>query len=85
MITGDTVRLIASNREVESWTIAADIMQPPVVLQETATLRRAAEALLRSGLRELLVVSDAGQIIGLLDQNDLSRAVLDRSRPVTEG
>jgi CBS domain-containing protein len=80
MITGDTVRFLASNREVESWTIAADIMQPLVMISEAADLRRAAEVLLLSGLREVLVTGEGGSIVGLLDEHDVSRAFLARTR-----
>jgi CIC family chloride channel protein len=79
MITGDQVRLIASHREVEAWTIAADIMQAPVVVRDSADLRRAAEVLIVSGLRELLVTDVSGAIVGLLDEHDVSRTFLDRT------
>ncbi len=79
MITGDQVRLIASNREVETWTIAADMMQAAVAVSENTDLRRAAEMLILSGLRELLVTDASGAIIGLIDEHDVSRAFLERT------
>ncbi len=82
MITGDQVRLIASNREVATWTIAADMMQTAVVVSEETDLRHAAETLVLSGLRELLVTDANGEIVGLLDEHDVSRAFLDQTSGV---
>lgn len=81
LITTDALRFVAAEREVESWTIAADVAEPPVVVQSDADLRSAAELLLTSGLRQLPVVGNDGVIAGFLDELDVSRAYLDATAP----
>jgi CIC family chloride channel protein len=83
MITWDSLRLFANAREAEAFTVAADIAQPPVTVSVTDDLRTAAEAMLKNGLREVPVVDAAGQIIGFLDEADVSRAYVTAgtSRP----
>ena len=83
MITGHALRLLASHPGAEGWSIAADAMEPPVTIAEAADLRIAAEALIASGQRELIVLDADDRILGLLDEHDLSRAYLDASRAVT--
>src|SRR5262249_21333057 len=74
MITWDSLRLFANAREAEAFTVAADIAQPPVTIKVTHDLRTAAESMLKNGLREIIVVDEAGQIVGFLDEADVSRA-----------
>jgi CIC family chloride channel protein len=80
MITGHVLRLLASHPGAERWTIAADAMEPAVTVVDSADLRVAAEALLASDQRELVVLDADGAILGLLDEHDLSRAYLDATR-----
>jgi chloride channel protein, CIC family len=81
LITADTLRFVAAEREVEAWTIAADVAEPPVVVKSEADLRSAAELLLTSGLRQLPVVENGVVIAGFLDELDVSRAYLDATAP----
>jgi CIC family chloride channel protein len=77
MITSDVIRVIASDRELEPWTIAADAMQPPVVIGAEDELRSAMEAMLDNNLREVPVTGAEGRIIGFLDEADIRKAYLD--------
>ena len=81
LITADALRFVAAEREVEAWTIAADVAEPPVVVPSEADLRSAAELLLTSGLRQLPVVENGGVIADFLDELDVSRAYLDATAP----
>jgi len=74
MITWDSLRLFANAHEAEAFTVAADIAQPPVTIRVTDDLRTAAEAMLKNGLREVIVLDETGQIVGFLDEADVSRA-----------
>ena len=76
IITSESLRVIASERELEAMTVAADIVQPPVSLAPEDDLRKAVEALTSNTLREVPVVDATGRIIGLLDEADISRAYL---------
>jgi CIC family chloride channel protein len=77
MITSDVIRLIASDRELEPWTIAADAMQPPVAIGPQDDLRLATEKMLDNNLREVPVTSGEGRIVGFLDEADIRKAYLD--------
>jgi CIC family chloride channel protein len=71
------IRLIASDRELEPWTIAADAMQPPVAIGPQDDLRLATEKMLDNNLREVPVTSGEGRIVGFLDEADIRKAYLD--------
>jgi CIC family chloride channel protein len=76
IITSESLRVIASERELEGMTLAADIVQPPVSLAPEDDLRNAVESMQTNTLRELPVIDAAGRIIGLLDEADITRAYL---------
>jgi CIC family chloride channel protein len=76
IITSESLRVVASERELEGMTVAADIVQSPVSLGPDDDLRTAVEAMQSNTLREVPVVDATGHIIGLLDEADISRAYL---------
>lgn len=77
IITGPNTREIAADDDA-SWAIAADVMNPPVSLSVTAPIVEVARLLLAHDLRALPVVDDAGRVIGLVDEHDVSRAFLGK-------
>jgi chloride channel protein, CIC family len=77
VITSDIVRLLATEREIEALTLAADAMQPPVTVRPDDDLRKATEVLLAQGVREVPVVDDTGRIVGFLDESEVGRAYLE--------
>ncbi|MDC0740440.1 chloride channel protein [Polyangium mundeleinium] len=77
VITSDVVRLLATERDLEPFALAADAMQPPVTVRPDDDLRKATEVLLAQGVREVPVVDDAGRIVGFLDESEVGRAYLD--------
>jgi CIC family chloride channel protein len=77
MVTNDVVRLLATERELEPLTLAADAMQPPVCARPDDDLRTATEMMLAHGLREVPVVDAEGRIVGFLDEAEVGRAYLD--------
>ncbi len=76
IITVESLRVIASERELEGMTVAADILQPPLSLSPDDHLRTAVEAMQANTLREVPVIDATGRIIGLLDEADISRSYL---------
>jgi CIC family chloride channel protein len=78
MVGGASIGILASAQELQLLTVAADLMQPPVQVRMNDDVRRAAELLLESGLRQLPVVGDdgAGAIVGFIDQSAITRAYL---------
>lgn len=77
VITNDVVRLLATERELESLAVAMDAMQPPVSLQPDDNLRKATEVLLAEKIREVPVVNEIGTIVGFLDESEVGRAYLE--------
>ena len=75
-ITSESLRLIASERELERMTVAADIAQSPVSLAPGDDLRTAVESMQVNTLREIPVVDGQGRILGLLDEADVGKAYL---------
>jgi chloride channel protein, CIC family len=77
VITGDIVRLLAMERELESLALAMDAMQPPVSIRPQDNLRTATEVLLSQNVREVPVVDESGAIVGFLDEAEVSRVYLE--------
>ena len=55
---------------------AADLLQPPVMVNPEDNLRTAAERLMRHGLRELPVVTKQGEVVGFLDEDHVMKRYL---------
>lgn len=82
MVAADALRMLAADREVDKWTIAADIMGPPVTVRPEDTLRVATATLLENGIREIPVIDPNGRIVGFLDEADIAKAYLEASAPL---
>lgn len=76
IITADALRIIASERELEPMTVAADLMQPPVSLRLDDDLRTAVEIMVRHALREAPVSDEQGAIVGFVDEAEVGQAYL---------
>jgi CIC family chloride channel protein len=76
MITADELRALGSAPESQPFTVAADLMQPPVTARADDDLRSAAQRMLDRGLREIPVVAGDGRILGFLDEADIAKAYL---------
>jgi CIC family chloride channel protein len=84
LVTGDALRLLTAQTEALPWTIAADIMLPPISIDPDSDLRTAAELMLSSSLRELPVRDpESGRIVAFLDEADISRAYLSATGAAT--
>ena len=78
IIAAEALRVIASNPELHGLGVAADLMMPPVSIPFEADLRSAAQLMIARDLRSVPVLDANGAIIGLLDEHDISAAVLGR-------
>jgi CBS domain-containing protein len=57
---------------------AADVMTAPAVtIGERASLRDAAKTMTKKGLKRLVVVDEAGEVIGIVSRTDILRAASD--------
>lgn len=84
MISAETLRLLASQPDTHSWTTAADMMEPLVVVRPTDDLRTAAERLVATRIRALPVVEAGGRLVGFLDETRIAETVLGLRRPQEE-
>ncbi len=75
-ISAQVLRLLASEKELSEWAIAADVMEPAITVRADDELRTAVRELLDHGLRELLVVDEDGRVVGFLDEADIARAYI---------
>ena len=52
-------------------------MQPPSFVRPSDHLRRATEAMVENGLRELPVLNERDEVVGFLDEADIARSYVD--------
>jgi CBS domain-containing protein len=76
MITPELLRLVAAERELELFLVAADTMQEPVTVRPGDNLSRASEVMWTHGLRELIVVDEDDQVVGFLDEAEIGQVWL---------
>lgn len=73
MVLNDVLRTMAANPDLESLTIAQDLMVPPVSVLDVDNLQQTLEAILAHGLREIMVIGEDGKIAGFLDEAEITR------------
>ena len=73
IVLSDVLRSMAANPDAKGLAIAHDLMVPPVSVRDTDSLHVALVAILEHGLREIIVVDDAGRIVGFLDEAEITR------------
>ena len=53
-----------------------DLMQPPVAVDHTCGLLRAFATMLKHDIRDLIVVDEAGRLVGIASRVDIAAAFL---------
>jgi CIC family chloride channel protein len=79
VISAESLRILTAHPELRSVAIAADLMGPLVAVRLEDDLRTATQLLVAMDLRALPLVSASGEIIAMLDEHDVSIAVLAAS------
>ena len=74
VIHAEILRTMAMAPGLETFALAADLMVPPAAVKEEDDLHTALEHFLAQGTREVLVTNEKGQIVGFLDEADITRA-----------
>jgi CIC family chloride channel protein len=74
VVNAEILRTMAASPDLESFTLAADLMAPASAVKESDDLHSALEQLLTQGVRELLVTNEQGKIVGFLDEAEITRA-----------
>jgi CIC family chloride channel protein len=77
IVTSESIRLLLSAPEGAAWTIAADLMQPPVSARPDEDLGAATRTLIANNLREMPVVDAEGHIAGFLEDEAVMKSWLE--------
>ncbi len=78
----DVLRAVAADRDVDSEVVADHLNINATVTESHASLEQAAETMVKSGFRHLVVV-DGPHVVGVLSMRDVVRCWVGASRPVT--
>jgi len=82
VIAADVLRVVLAHPELHDTAVAADLMRAPVTISLDDDLRAIASLMVERDLRTIPVVDAAGGVIALLDEHDLSAAmVVGLARP----
>jgi len=76
LVTANTLRLLSQELSHAHWTLAADLLQPPVSVMPDDDLRGATEAMIANELREIPIVSSDNRVLGMLDESDIAEVYL---------
>ncbi len=79
IINPRVLRMLGQEHAFDSFSIAADWMRPAFGVGQRATLREALEKMIELEVRELPVLDEAGLLVGLLDELEVSRTYLEGS------
>jgi CBS domain-containing protein len=72
LVTAEALQVVAIESDEMSWILASDLMQPWVSVRLDDDLRTAGMRLLANGIRQIPVMNDAGTVVALLDETDIS-------------
>jgi CIC family chloride channel protein len=76
LIRAESLLVLAGQPEGLEYTIAADVMEPPLFVRPTDDLRHASRLMLQRGLHELPVV-EGGLIVGYLHEAAIARIYIE--------
>ena len=76
IITDEEFAALRAEPGLDSLVNAADLMRPPIAVQQRDDLRTALETMLALGLRRIPVVDEHMLFAGLLDEETIARAYL---------
>jgi len=77
LVTSGSMRVVAAEFEGPTWTLAADLLEPAVVVTVGDDLRTATELMVKNGLREVPVVDEQRKVLGLIDETDITDMYLE--------
>lgn len=84
LVALDDVMLLAADPELEAIVCAADIMRSDVSVRRDSTVGQVLDLMAALGLRELPVVDDAGQLVGVVDEVTIAHAFV-KARAAARG
>lgn len=78
----DILRALAADNDVDTEVVADHLNTNATVTESRASLEEAAEAMVKSGFRHLVVV-DGPHVVGVVSMRDVVRCWVGANRPVT--
>lgn len=78
----DILRALAADNDVDTEVVADHLNTNATVTESRASLEEAAEAMVKSGFRHLVVV-DGPRVVGVVSMRDVVRCWVGANRPVT--
>jgi CIC family chloride channel protein len=76
VVDAGSIGLLAAADPIHTPACASDLMHPPAALAPDDDLKAAAELILSSGLRQLPVLGPDRQILGFIEESEVTRAYL---------
>jgi chloride channel protein, CIC family len=76
VISAEILRTTAADPDVSALALAHDMMDAPISVRDTDDLHNALEIMIAHAMRELLVTDENGQVVGVLDQTEITVAYL---------
>jgi CIC family chloride channel protein len=76
VVTTDILRAASSEPDLDRFALADDMMASPVSVRATDDLHKALEVMIANGMRELLVIDEGGQVLGVVDEAEITAAYL---------
>jgi len=76
LITDEELDILSTERGLDHFLNATDVMRPAVSVRRQDDLRTALETMLAHGLRRLPVVDDDSRVTGFVDESAIARAYL---------
>ena len=76
VISADILRTTAAEPELSAFALADDMMSAPLFTREDEELNVALERMLINSVRELVVTNEAGRVIGLVDEAEITSVYL---------
>lgn len=83
MVDAKVLRTIAANPDLFDLALADDMMSPAAAVRESDDLHLALEVLLAHDTRELIVLDEAGAIVGFVDEAEITRSYHQRTVATT--
>lgn len=71
------VKVVAKNKSPASVKVKEVMSSPLITIKPTTSVREAADIMKKKGIRRLPVVNDAGELIGIITDNDILSISLD--------
>lgn len=85
VISADILRTTSGDPEIGALALADDMMEAPISVRDTEDLHSVLERMIGGAMREILVTDERGQVLGVLDQTEITAAYLAATAPLDSG